>query len=235
MTEIEIRVFLLWPEQKPSEFEILTGAPDEPVLPALLRRNWPADEPIPEGMSLYLMDEGPFSERWDRYSSAIEVDATVTFAQFAQVTGGRPVVVDPGGWGGDALWWEPLVSVAEILGWGLTVHGVWSLVKDGTKSFASFRYRSERELAEAWRDSDDPAVPMPLKQAVLARSGWYRRRFDYVFNLDDVSGTKLLKVLGYRKVRSTPDAIWLEEGAPDSLADDDEYLGASFGIAGRPS
>lgn len=164
-------------------------------------------------------------EDWGTPDDLIEIDSDLTVGQFARLTGSDAYELVFSDWEFQILWDEAFLSAMELISFGLTVHGAVSLAKDSKMQLGQLRYRELRQLAEDWRDSEDPGViPMNLSQSVLSKNAWYRHRFDYVFGLDAISGTKLLRSLRYRKVRGAYDYVWIEEGFPDSIANDRDYL-----------
>lgn len=159
------------------------------------------------------------------YRQYVEINPTVTVAEVAFAADGEPFSLSSGGWGGDALWVETMLTLGEILLQGLTLHGAWSLARDGLSLTQAVRYKRERRLAEQWRDGDQGALALDLAQAIKARPVWYRRRFDHVFSLEGDAGTRLLKAAGYRRIdRNDGEVVWVESAGPDSLAYDYSLL-----------
>ncbi len=175
-----------------------------------------------QGLPVSLDDYPLFIREWrgeeqerarseSQFPNYVEVPPSTTMAQVATFVDGEEFVLTHGGWGGDALWFEPLVTIWEASGLEITMVGLWAAARKADNRLTSIRYRRHRGLAADWRDSDEQEhVPLELAQMVKSRREWYRDHFDSIFALDDASGTSLLKALGYRKVQRDPHALWQE-------------------------
>ncbi|WP_036317281.1 hypothetical protein [Microbacterium sp. B24] len=169
---------------------------------------------VTEDTYLLIRMTSPWSERPRQDLVRIPIDFTV--AQFDDFTRGTEWEFDPGGYGGDGRWHEPLASAWEVVNAGFSLQSVIGFVMTTGRTVSQIRYLKYQQMAEDWRDEGAPAeIPKELLQMVKSENPWWRSHFDFVFKLDGITGAALLRAAGYRKTfRDTNDALWLDESEP---------------------
>lgn len=188
----------------------ITAEPDERFVAAVRRAQGSEHADVPDYAVYALAIDDEKIAKATSYRDYVEIPPQASVADVARLSGQVPFVVSHGGWGGDALWHEPLLSIWEVLQFGLTLQGAYAIAKGAHVTLDRLRYREHRRLAADWRDYPETPVAMELLQLIKTRHEWWRRHFDYQFGLDGSAGAALLRRVGYRKVRSQPDALWRE-------------------------
>lgn len=211
MTRISIRLAFRYEGPRP-DFTVTAEAPEEALF-GDVARNALRDAIPHEIGGLYLLASDDVSEGID---SLVVVPEDFTIRDYVQVTGGEEHALTIPGLGAGDLWFEPLMSALEFIGYGLTIREAYSLMRSQGKQLRQLRYRTHQKLARDWLDDGKPQpIPMPLRQRVKEQNPWSREHFDFAFGLDYASGTELLRAAGYRKTHEVPgDSVWTDETEP---------------------
>lgn len=121
------------------------------------------------------------------------IDRGVTMGQVDTFAGGEEIKVSRVGRGGGLM-----DTLSEWVGAGLTMVGIWDLLRQGRGAFAAALYRRQRAEARRWLIVGTHTQPhLELMQWVKAHPGWAITDLTGVFALSIADAATLLRACGY--------------------------------------
>ncbi|MDY0982684.1 hypothetical protein SOM10_02140 [Microbacterium sp. CFBP9023] len=132
----------------------------------------------------------PGTEAW----TFAPIDRGVTMRQVHTFAGGEEITVSRVGRGGGGL----MDTLSEWVGAGLTVVGIWDLLRQGHGALGAALYRSQRAEARRWLIVGTHTQPhLELTQWVKAHPSWAMTDVTRVFTLNVAEAATLLRASGY--------------------------------------